>query len=153
VRILIATTALLLGFGQVLCFSQTKGSWDDLKQLSPGQKIEVVDMQMKTLKGEFVSFTDETISLREGKGVQSVERANVARVSVRDTSHRARKIMLGAGIFGGIALAAAIVPLKEASNEGNGCGACVAAIAAGFGGGAAFGALPGYRTIYRAAKK
>ena len=117
-----------------------------------GQKVEIVDMKMKTLKGEFVTFTDEAITVREGKGEESVERANVVRVTVRDTSHRTRNMLLGAGIGGGIALAATIVPLASNSNEGNGCGACVAAIAAGFGGGTALGALPGSRTIYRVKK-
>ena len=74
------------------------------------------------------------------------------RVSVRDTSHRTRNMLLGSGILGGIALAAAAVPLGASSNEGNSCGVCVAVIAAGFGGGAAFGAIPGSRTVYRAKK-
>ena len=129
-----------------------KDSWDNLRQLKPGQRIEVVDKQMKTLKGEFVSFTDEAISLREASGEQSVERVNVVRVSVRDTSHRTRNMLLGAAIGGGIAVAATVVPLVANSNEGNSCGVCVAAIAAGFGGGAALGALPGSRTVYRAKK-
>ncbi len=129
-----------------------KDSWDNLKQLKPGQRVKVVDKQMKTLKGEFVSFTDEAISLREKNGEQSVERAKVVRVSVRDTSHRTRNMLLGAAIGGGIAVAATIVPLAANSNEGNSCGVCVAGIAAGFGGGAALGAIPGNRTVYRATK-
>ena len=127
-------------------------SWDNLKQLLPGQKIEVVDTKMKTLSGEFVAFTDDAISLRQKGSEQAVDRANVVRVSVREASHRTRNMLLGAGIGGGIALAAAAVPLLANSNEGNGCGACVAAIAAGFGGGAALGAIPGNRTVYRRKK-
>src|SRR5581483_708952 len=101
----------------------------------------------------FVSFTDDGITLRDGGTEQSVAHADVVRVTVRDTSHRTRNMLLGSAIGGGIAIAATIVPLAANSNEGNSCGACVAAIAAGFGGGAALGAFPGSRTIYRAPKK
>jgi len=129
-----------------------KDSWDNLRQLRPGQKVEVVDTHVKTVTGKFVSFTDEAISLRAGKSEENVARAEVVRVSVRDTSHRTRNMLLGAGIGGGIALAATAVPLMANSNEGNSCGVCVAGIVAGFGGGAALGMIPGDRTIYRVKK-
>ncbi len=150
-RVTLTFICLLLAPGPSLAQS-AKDSWDNLKQLRPGQKIEVVDKQMKTFKGEFVSLTEEAISLREASVEQAVDRANVVRVSVRDTSHRTRNMLLGAAIGGGIAVAATIVPLAANSNEGNSCGVCVAAIAAGFGGGAAVGAIPGSRTIYRTTK-
>jgi hypothetical protein len=127
-------------------------SWDNLKQLRPEQKVEVVDTSMKSLRGPFVSVSEEAITLQVGKSQESIERAKVVRVSVRDTSHRTRNMLLGSGIVGGIALAAVAVPLAANSNEGNSCGVCVAAIAAGFGGGAAIGAIPGSRTIYRVKK-
>ena len=127
-------------------------NWDNLKELRPGQKIQVVDSTMKTLNGSFVSVSDEALSLVVGKSQESVPRANVVRISVRDTSHRARNILLASGIVGGIALIPSAIILEQQSNEGNSCGACVAAIVAGFGGGAAAGAIPGSRTVYRANK-
>ena len=129
-----------------------KDSWGNLKQLRAGQKIEVVDTSMKSLRGPFVSVSEEAITLQVGKSQESMERAKVVRVSVRDNSHRARNMLLGSGILGGIALAATAVPLGISGNEGTSCGACAAAIAAGFGGGAALGAIPGSRTVYRAKK-
>ena len=129
-----------------------KDSWDNIKQLKPGQKIQVVDTSMKSLRGPFVSVSAEAITLQVGKNPQSIERAKVVRVSVRDTSHRTRNMLLGSGILGGIALAAGAVPLGISGNEGTSCGACVAAIVAGFGGGAALGAIPGSRTVYQAKK-
>jgi hypothetical protein len=129
-----------------------KDSWDNLKQLHPGQKIEVVDTSMKSLRGLFVSVSEEAITLQVGKNPQSIERAKVVRVSVRDNSHRTRNMLLGSSILGGIALGAAAIPLGATSNEGNSCPVCVAVIAAGFGGGAALGAIPGSRTVYRAKK-
>lgn len=129
-----------------------KDSRDNLKQLRPGQKIEVVDTSMKSLRGPFVSVSEEAITLQVGKSQESIERSKVVRVSVRDNSHRTRNMLLGSGILGGIALAAAYIPLAASSNEGNSCGVCVVTIVAGFGGGAAFGAIPGSRTVYRAKK-
>ncbi len=128
----------------------TQDSWDKLKRLQPGQKVEIVDAKMKTFSGRFVSFTDEAVTVNEGKTEVTVQRADVVRVSVRDNSHRTRNMLLGAAIGGGIAIAATIVPLVASSNEGNGCGVCAAGIAAGFGGGTALGMIPSYRTIYRA---
>jgi hypothetical protein len=128
-------------------------SWDNLKELRPGQKIQVVDVQMKTLNGQFVSFSEDAITLRIRSDEVSVPRPDVVRVSVRDTSHRTRNMLLGAGIAGGAALALGIPIAVINSNEGSSCAACFAAIGAGFGGGAALGAIPGSRTIYRAPKK
>jgi len=140
---------LVPGFGWA---KSAQDNWDDLKQLARGQKIEVVDSKMKTLKGTFVSVSDEAISLQVGKSEESVLRADVVRVSVRDTSHRARNMALASGVIGGIALIPSAIIIGQQSNEGNSCAPCVAAIAAGFGGGAALGAIPGSRTIYRVKK-
>jgi len=149
----VTETLLLLlmvpGFGLA---QSSQNNWDNLKQLRPGQKIEVVDSSMKSLRGPFVSVSEEAITLQVGKSQESIERAKVVRVSVRDTSHRTRNMLLGSGILGGIALAAAAVPLGASSNEGNSCPVCVAVIAAGFGGGAGLGAIPGSRRVYRIKK-
>jgi hypothetical protein len=147
-----ATLLLLLlipGFGLA---QSSHDNWDNLKQLHAGQKIEAVNTSMKSLRGPFVSVSAEAITLEVGKSQVSIERAKVVRISVRDTSHRTRNMLLGSGIAGGIALAIALVPLRASSNEGNSCPACAAAIAAGFGGGAALGAIPGSRTVYRIKK-
>jgi hypothetical protein len=147
-----AVLTLVVLFPALALAREPQSSWDNLKQLQSGQKIEVVDSTMKSLHGAFVSVSDEAISLRVGKAEETVVRANVVRVSVRDTSHRTRNMLLGAGIAGGAALIPSAILLSQQSNEGNNCAACVAAIAAGFGGGAALGAIPGSKTIYRASK-
>jgi hypothetical protein len=60
-----------------------KDSWDNLRQLHPGQKIEVVDTSMQSLRGTVVSFSEEALTLQVGKTQQSIERAKVVRLSVR----------------------------------------------------------------------
>jgi hypothetical protein len=148
----IETGLLLLLVPGFSLAKSSENNWDNLKELGPGQKIEVVDSKMRTLKGPLISVSDEALSLQVGKSEESIPRANVVRVSVRDTSHRTRNILLASGILGGIALAATAVPLGINGNEGNSCPACAAAIVAGFGGGAALGAIPGNRIIYRVKK-
>jgi len=148
-RRVIETLLLLLLVPGFCGAKSSQGNWDNLEELRPGQKIEVVDSNMKTLNATFVSVSDEAISLQVGTSVESVLRAKVVRVSVHDNSHRMRNMLLGAGIAGGIALIPAGILLVQQGNEGNSCSACAAAIVAGFGGGAALGAIPGSRTIYR----
>jgi hypothetical protein len=150
----VTETLLLLlmvpGFGLA---QSSQNNWDNVKQLRAGQKIEVVDSSMKTLKGAFVSVSEEAISLQVGKSEESVERAKVVRVSVRDTSHRTRNMLIGAAIAGGAALTLGLLANAPASNEGNGCAGCVAGFAAAAaGGGVGLGAIPGSRTVYRAKK-
>src|ERR1700757_1645467 len=47
-------------------------SWDNLKQLHTGQKIEVIDTSMKSHHGRFVSVSDDTLSLQEGKSEHAI---------------------------------------------------------------------------------
>jgi hypothetical protein len=132
-------------------------SWDNLKQLQVGQPIEVVDTHMRSLRGEFVTFTNEVITLRQGKQERAVSRPEVARVSmsVRSASHRKRNMILGAAIAGGTGLAIGVLADAVASGESNGCTGCIVGFtAAGVGGGLGLGALSGaqYKVIYRAKK-
>ena len=133
-----------------------KESWDNLKQLRPGQKIEVVDKSMKSFGGHFVSVSEEAITLQVGKSQESIERAKVVRVTVRDTSHRKRNMLIGTAIGAGAGLAIAIPIAAICSNEGNCRDTSLAGAAlavAGFGAaGAGLGAIPGNRTVYRAEK-
>ncbi len=73
--ILFAVLAPAVGFGRA-----GKQSWENLNQLGAGQKIEVVDMNSRSLNGTFLGFSEEAISLRVGNGEVAVQRANVLRV-------------------------------------------------------------------------
>ena len=133
-----------------------RDSWDNLKQLQPGQRIEVVDMNLKSVVGALVNVSEEGISLRAQKAADlvTVERAKVYRVTSRESSKRLRNALIGAAIVGGLVAIPAGLKAGISSNEGNSCGACVAVIAAGAGAGAGLGAaVPGYPTIYRAKKR
>ena|SRR5208337_927318 len=149
------TEALLLllmvpGFGSA---QSSQNNWGNLKQLRPGQKIEVVDSSMKSLRGPFVSVSEEAITLQVGKSQESVERAKVVRVSVRDTSHRTRNMLIGAAVGVGAGLAITLPLEIQQSNEGNSLAGTMAGVTAGLAGaGLGLGAVPGNRTIYRIKK-
>jgi len=149
------TEALLLllmvpGFGSA---QSSQNNWDNLKQLRPGQKIEVVDSSMKSLRGPFVSVSEEAITLQVGKSQESVERAKVVRVSVRDTSHRTRNMLIGAAVGVGAGLAITLPLEIQQSNEGNSLAGTMAGVTVGLAGaGLGLGAMPGNRTIYRIKK-
>jgi hypothetical protein len=122
-------------------------SWDNLKQLQPGQKIEVVDMKLKSLKGTFVSFSAEAISLRVMSAEVSVKRPDVMRVSLRENSKRTRNLLIGLGIgaAGGLAAGVGLME-REPGYAGAVAGTTVLFAVVGAGLGVPF---PGYQTIYR----
>lgn len=143
-----------LGFGQT-----AQDSWDNLKQLQPGQKIEVVDMNLKSFKGTFVDVSGEAVTLRVKNDKVSVERENVLRVGDREHSKRLRNALLGGAIGAGVGLAANELaarkaqPISEYRGEYRAIGAAILVpIGAGVGAGAGAG-IPSYQTIYRARKK
>ncbi len=128
-----------------------EANWGNLQQLRVGQKIEVVDTNLKKLKGTFLSFSEEAISLRVKKEEVGVQRPNVLRVSLRGRPKRSTSAIAGAaiGALAGLALGA-VAPETEC---GRGCMmgmATVMGAGVGAGVGAAVSFVPRYRTIYRA---
>ena len=145
---------LLPGFG----LAQTgQASWDNLKQLRAGQKIVVVDMKWKSVKGTFVSVSEEAISLRVKQGEVAVPRPDVLRVSDREHSKSLRNKLLGlaigagAGAAVGLGAGATGSSYERAFNMGVG-GLVGTGVGAGLGVlvGACF---PEQQTVYRAEKQ
>ncbi len=137
-----------------------KHSWENLQQVRVGQKIEVVDTNLKKLKGTFLSFSEEAISLRVGKDEVGVQRPNVLRVSLREKSKRLRNALIGMAIGAGAGVAA--VEICAHASSGFSCSgqdfraiAYAILVPVGLGVGAGIGAAfpPGYQTIYRAEGK
>ena len=130
-------------------------SWDSLKQLRPGQKIEVNDMNLKLVKGTFVSVAENELSIQTNKGPLTIERANVMRVSLRENSKRARNALIGAAIGAGIGIglgAAADARFGNETGEEHFAMAIFTPIGAGAGAGIG-AAIPSYATIYRAPRR
>jgi hypothetical protein len=126
-------------------------SWDALRELKPGDAISVLDTTGHERKGGFTGYSADAIALQTGGGEVSIERPRVRRVQVRSKARRTRNALIGVAI--GVAVSVAVDQTLGAylRNEGgqSGGGRAVTYIApiALFGG---VGALPAYRTVYRA---
>jgi len=48
--------------------------WDNLKQLRPAQKIRIVDQQLRSLDGRFLSVSEEEIRLMVEQNEVAVQR-------------------------------------------------------------------------------
>ncbi len=126
-------------------------SWGNLSTLQAGQKIEVVEKNLKKDTGTFAAVSDDGIRLNESTGEQTIPRASVMRVTLRHNKHRLRNTLIGAAV--GVGAGAAI----GAATYGNGRCFCSRGGLAGFGaaiglvGGTVVGATwPSHPTIYRA---
>ncbi len=128
-----------------------KHSWENLQQVRVGQKIEVVDTNLKKYKGTFLSFSEEAISLRVKKDEVGVRRGDILRVSLRGKPKRWQSALVGMAIGAGAGLAIG-ASRRECGSDDAACkliGTVIGA-GAGTGVGAAVPFVPSYRTIYRA---
>lgn len=143
-----------LGLPAALCAQKQQGSWSDLRGLKVGQGIEVVESSMKRHGGEFVSVTDEVLSLQEKGSDVSVKRENVVRVSTASGARRGEHAVIGlvvGGLLGAAVGAASGSSTGFLGGSSRGITALVG-IAIGAPSGAAVGAtVPAHTTIYRAA--
>lgn len=134
--------------------SRPENNWENLQRLRAGQKIDVVDQKLKTHRGEFSSFDEGAITVSLKDGPQRVARADVFRVSSRESSKRLRNAAIGAAIGAAAGLAIGAPLDYRFSNEGREHIAKTLFIPIGAGVGAAIGsAFPGFETIYRAPRK
>jgi len=78
-----------------------KDSWDNVKQLKPGQQIRVVLNDAKSYTGQMGSVSDEGLVIRTGGGEQTVARQNILRVSSQGKSHRGRNALIGLAVGAG----------------------------------------------------
>jgi hypothetical protein len=94
-------------------------SWQKLNRLTPGQQVEVNRRNGESLKGSFVSFSDDSISVRESQQDIVIPRNDVSRVRLRSRGrHKALWIGLAAGAGGGAAVGAGVA--ASVSNQSGG---------------------------------
>ena len=79
---------LFLGLPAVLWAQKQQGSWSDLRGLKVGQGIEVLESSMNHHGGEFVSVSDEVLTLQERGSDVSIKREDVVRVSTASGARR-----------------------------------------------------------------
>src|SRR5437762_11358240 len=90
--------AAILLFGTA-AIARDRADWNNLHDLSAGQKIEVIKRDGQSLKGTFTTVTADTITVQTGPGDATIARSDVSRV--RRSSHRTRNTLIGAGIGAG----------------------------------------------------
>jgi hypothetical protein len=145
---------LLLGLPAALWAQKQQGSWSDLRGLKVGQGIEVIESSMKRHGGEFVSVSDEVLTLQEKGSDISVKRGDIVRVSTASGARRGEHAVIGLVV--GAAVGAAIGAAAGSSTgffggSSRGITALVG-LAIGAPSGAALGAvIPAHTTVYRAA--
>ena len=150
-----ALMTILLGMSLPSRAQIIQNSWEALNTLHVGQRIEIVETNLKKHKGTFSTVTDEALQLREGGGDVGVKKENVMRVTRLDKSHRLRNILiLGAvGAGAGAGIGAASTRCSNSSDAFCGLGRSIAVGLGGvlgLGGGMGIGAaIPSHPTIYR----
>jgi hypothetical protein len=126
--------------------------WSTLKQLRIGQKIQVVDMKLKSIEGEFTGLSGDTLSVRQGKKELTFARGDVLRVGLRGGG-RLRNSLIGLtiGALSGFAAGSAMDHFDDvdSSDPGSNNGKLSGAAAGLLIGGGVGAAFPGYHTIYR----
>ena len=90
----------VLGLPAALCAQKQQGSWSDLRGLRVGQGIVVIESSMKHHDGEFVSVTDEVLTLQEKGSDVSVKREDVVRVSTASGARRGEHAVIGLVVGG-----------------------------------------------------
>lgn len=157
----LALIAILLGMPVLSCAQTSRNSWAELSTLHTGQRVEIVETNLKKHNGTFSTVTDEAIQLREGGSDVGINKENVMRVTLLDKSHRLRNALLlgglGAGAGAGIGAAASRCSSSSSSGIGSldlcGLGRSIVigiGAVAGLAGGAGIGAaMPSHPTIYR----
>jgi hypothetical protein len=135
-------------------------SWDNLRSLGIGEKIQVVDQKLKSQNGTFVSFSEEAITFQAGQGEVTVERSDVFRVSSRERGRsRGRNALRGFLVGGGIGLGIGVAMLASGALDvptGEALLGTLVQAPLSFGlPGAGIGAAlpPGHPTIYRAERR
>ena len=126
-------------------------TWENLRTLAPGQKIQVLEISAKKHSGAFVNVSDTAIVLTQADGDRTLQRENVRSVKLMKNSHRGRNTLIGAGIGAG-AGAGITAGAWESGGflGGRGVGAAVGAVIGGVGGAIVGAVLPSHDTIYRA---
>jgi len=147
----ISLMTVLLVAPQLSLAQTATDSWDNLKRLRSGQRIEVVDMKLKPVQGAYAGYSEEAISVLVGGDLVSVPRANVFSVKNRQGPRRARNAWLGLaiGAAGGLAIGWAKGATYHEEGETGVFMLVYTPIGAGIGAGVGAALPAGQVTVYR----
>src|ERR1700690_1797012 len=109
----------LLAPPPLLASDSSVSAWQNLRQLSAGQEIEVAKTKGSTVRGIFVAFSDESITVREKQQETAVPRREVLRVQLRPAGRgKCKWIGLAGGAGAGAGVGAGLG--ESLSNQSGG---------------------------------
>jgi hypothetical protein len=146
----------ILGMPCASWAQDSSASWENLNSLQAGEKVQVIDMNLKKVSGAFLNISDAAIVLQVKAGQQTIQRQDVRSVNLMKQQHRLRNTLIGAAVGAGAGAGIGTVGHREGSLQNPngtfikpGQGAAIGAVL-GLVGGAVVGAVfPSHKTIYR----
>ena len=121
------------------------GSWEGLKAVPPGDKVEVDLRNGQTLKGKLISISDTVLTIERGKRTTDVTRVDTLRVHRVVSKSSKRATLIGLGIGAGVGLIGSVAAAKSGGGEGDADLGAVIVGAIGAGAGALIGYIVGSR--------
>lgn len=139
----------LLAASGVSLAQTNSASWQNLRTIGAGERIQVVEVSSVKHAGVFVNATDAAIVFRENSGERTIQKEDVRSVKLAKKGHRLRNTLIGAGVGAG-AGAGITAGAWESGGflGGRGVGAAVGAVIGGLGGAVIGAVLPSHETIY-----
>ena len=117
-------------------------SWNNLRILRVGDKIQVMDQKLKSQKGTFLSVSEEALTFQKGKDTVTLQRPDVFRITSLKPSKRLQNALIGLG--GGALIGVGLLAVMAGSNL------AAPAVAAGVGALAGASTPSQNKTLYRA---
>jgi hypothetical protein len=109
---------VLLVFAIAAAAQSSAQDWNVVKALAPGTEVRVTSA--RDVRGTLQSASDDSLIVNSGKGLETITRQEIVRVSLRKRGHRARNVLIGlaigAGAGAGIGAATATAGCKNSGN-------------------------------------
>jgi hypothetical protein len=86
---------LLFGLPAAVCAQKAQEQWSNLNRLKAGQGIEVIETNVKSHSGRFVTVTEESLSFQEKGSDVSIKRGDIIRVSTGSGARRGEHAVIG----------------------------------------------------------
>lgn len=131
-------------------FAADESDWNNLSQVHAGEKVQVVRQKMKTVTGNFESFSQDSIVVRQKQADVVIPKTEVVRVTIMSRNKRLRNLAIGAAAGAGTGFLIGQIMTRERHDDWQTIAYFCTMV--GLGGGTGIGAsIHGHPTVYRAA--